>query len=198
MPKFYKKIIFIIVALTIITSGVLIIRATGGSEGGSGINCAQHPGSCITKGLIAHWAFEEGTGQTATDLSGNGNDGTLGASSSAGTDDPKWTFGGLPSEAMGEQGALEFDGTNDYVKADGVCDDIDAQDFTVTAWVKSSASAAQQFIVAFNDSGGGNRLLLGHPASNADLQMVDTAWHDSNVQIVRQHQVIFGTALLTK
>lgn len=31
----------------------------------------------ITSGLIAHWKFDEGSGTTAADLSGNNNTGTL-------------------------------------------------------------------------------------------------------------------------
>jgi hypothetical protein len=51
--------------------------------------------------LIAHWALDDGTGTTASDSSGNGNDGTL-------VGGPVWIAGTIG-------GALEFDGSNDYV-----------------------------------------------------------------------------------
>ena len=50
--------------------------------------------------LVAHWRFDETSGTTALDSSGNGLNGTL-------EGDPQWVAG-----AIG--GALEFDG-DDYV-----------------------------------------------------------------------------------
>lgn len=41
-----------------------------------------------TVGLVAYYRFEEGGGQTVNDLTGNGNDGTLGDSGSIAADDP--------------------------------------------------------------------------------------------------------------
>ncbi|MHC4616748.1 MAG: LamG domain-containing protein [Planctomycetota bacterium] len=71
-------------------------------------------------GLVAHWKFDEGTGPTAYDSAGT-NDGTL-------VNGPVWTTGVL-------DGALEFDGINDYVT---VPDDPSLNitgDITVSAWV---------------------------------------------------------------
>jgi hypothetical protein len=50
----------------------------------------------ITTGLVGHWKFDEGSGITAGDSSGNNNTGTL-------TNGPTWTTGKLG-------GALSFDG----------------------------------------------------------------------------------------
>ena len=41
-------------------------------------------------GLVAHYRLNEGTGQTAGDGTGNGHNGTLGASTSADSADPTW------------------------------------------------------------------------------------------------------------
>ena len=43
---------------------------------------------------LAQWAFNEGSGQTVADASGNGRNGTLGASTAAGGDDPTWIAAG--------------------------------------------------------------------------------------------------------
>ena len=43
---------------------------------------------------LAQWAFNEGSGQTVADSSGNGRNGTLGASTAAGADDPTWVNAG--------------------------------------------------------------------------------------------------------
>ena len=47
-------------------------------------------------GLFAYWRFEEGTGQTSADSTGNGNTVILGADANAAADDPTWAGGGAP------------------------------------------------------------------------------------------------------
>ncbi|NQT03161.1 MAG: LamG domain-containing protein, partial [Planctomycetes bacterium] len=56
----------------------------------------------VSANLVAHWKFDDGSGATAQDSSGNGYDGTL-------FGEPTWVAGNIG-------GALEFDGTNDYVE----------------------------------------------------------------------------------
>ncbi|HUU18843.1 MAG TPA: LamG domain-containing protein [Sedimentisphaerales bacterium] len=51
--------------------------------------------------LVGWWKFDDGTGTTAVDSSGNGNDATV-------YGDPQWIDGWL-------DGALQFDGVDDYV-----------------------------------------------------------------------------------
>jgi len=55
----------------------------------------------LTSGLIGHWKFDEGSGGTASDCSGNDNSGIL-------MNGPSWVTGKY-------NGALSFDGINDYV-----------------------------------------------------------------------------------
>jgi len=43
-------------------------------------------------GLMAYWNFDEGSGQTAFDLTANGNDGQLGSLSGIDSNDPRWVF----------------------------------------------------------------------------------------------------------
>jgi hypothetical protein len=84
-----------------------------------------------TSGLIAHWTFDEGSGQTVADSSGNGHNGTLGNDTGAAADDPTWT-------CVAGGNALTFDGTATWVNA-GDIDAIDgATKLTVVAWVKSA------------------------------------------------------------
>jgi hypothetical protein len=52
--------------------------------------------------LLVHWRLDEGSGITAYDSSGNGNDGTF-------TGEPQWVDG------YNSAGALQFDGVDDYV-----------------------------------------------------------------------------------
>lgn len=88
-------------------------------------------------GLVAYWKFDEGSGTTAGDSSGNGNDGTL-----TGTPGPEWTTGKIG-------GALSFDGTDDLVDvADEITLDIPTSNgFTVGAWIKLSDVTDYRIIV---------------------------------------------------
>ena len=89
-------------------------------------------------GLVAYWAFDEGSGKKATDLTGNGHDGEFAG-------DPKWVDGVFNS-------ALEFDGVDDHVK---VADD-DALDLTdavtLMAWFNPSAALTSRRMMVKNNS----------------------------------------------
>lgn len=47
-------------------------------------------------GLAAYFSFDEGVGQTAGDLSGNGNTAQLGATANVHSVDPSWVDSGVP------------------------------------------------------------------------------------------------------
>jgi hypothetical protein len=85
----------------------------------------------VLSGIVSHWEFDEGGGTTAYDSVGN-NDGTvLGAG---------WTTGKV-------NGALSFDGQNDYVS---VPDDVSLNitgDITIVAWVNIKQGSSYQGIV---------------------------------------------------
>ena len=80
----------------------------------------------ITTGLQGHWKLDETSGTTAVDSSGNGNDGTLTNMNPA----SDWVPGQI-------NGALDFDGNNDYVNAgsDASIDDVFTSGGTVSAWI---------------------------------------------------------------
>src|SRR3989344_7262776 len=86
-----------------------------------------------TRGLVGYWNFEEGTGQTVNDSSDQNNDGTLGADSSASTDDPAWR-----ASKAGLGGALNFDddGTGDVVNYgdNSTLETITQGDHTISFW----------------------------------------------------------------
>ena len=82
-------------------------------------------------GPIAHWTFDEGSGQTAGDSVGT-NDGTLGSTSGAESSDPTWV-------CVSGGNALDFDGTDDYVfVSDSASLNFGTGDFTVALWVNSN------------------------------------------------------------
>jgi hypothetical protein len=82
--------------------------------------------------LVGWWRFDEGFGTVANDSSGYGNDGTF-------SGDPQWTVGMLG-------GALEFDGTDDYIE---VPDNESLQlweRFTLAAWIYQTESSSSRII----------------------------------------------------
>ncbi len=130
--------------------------------------------------LIAHWRFDEGSGDIAFDISGNGNDGTInGAQSVPGV-------GGS---------ALEFDGVDDYVETPILDVPVDG---TVEAWVNTAISDVRQAVISSHNNeefrlhlnyrpgtGGatpgflGLNVLYGSLAAYTDIgsEMYDGSWH---------------------
>ncbi|HEY3319276.1 MAG TPA: LamG-like jellyroll fold domain-containing protein [Planctomycetota bacterium] len=83
-------------------------------------------------GLVAHWTFDEGSGTTAADSSGNGYDGTL-------VNGPIWTTGLMgPSD-------LQFDGVSSYVNVPNA-PDLGGGSFTVAAWIYPDSDNAITFV----------------------------------------------------
>jgi len=72
--------------------------------------------------LVALWKFDEGFGNIAHDTSGNGNDGTF-------VGDPLWAAGKTG-------GALEFNGSSDYIEVpfSESLRVMNQGDFTIAAW----------------------------------------------------------------
>jgi len=91
-------------------------------------------------GLLAHWEFDEGSGTTARDGSGNGHDGTL-------LGDPKWVAGIIGS------GALSLDGTDGLVEVPHNASLNLTDALTITAWVKLHDLSTYYFIVSKQPSG---------------------------------------------
>jgi hypothetical protein len=91
----------------------------------------------ISQGLLAHWAFDEGSGNVANDSSGNNYHGILKGDPNSTGDKPVWTAGRV-------NGALEFDGNNDYVDLGDInaleFDRYGEDRFTISLWVKPYAA----------------------------------------------------------
>jgi hypothetical protein len=83
--------------------------------------------------LVGYWNLDEGTGATAKDGSGNGNDGTINGA--------LWTSGKVG-------GALSFDGVNDYVDCGTRSILMPTTAITVEAWFKANNVNAYGTIVS--------------------------------------------------
>ncbi|MCY4403611.1 MAG: LamG domain-containing protein [Candidatus Poribacteria bacterium] len=95
-------------------------------------------GNVAEDGLIGYWAFDEGAGKTAADVSGNGHNGEFAGA-------PKWVDGKFNS-------ALEFDGVDDHVKVKDN-DSLDLTDkITLMAWFNPSDALTSRRMMVKNDS----------------------------------------------
>jgi hypothetical protein len=89
-----------------------------------------------TAGLVGYWAFDDGSGGTASDGSGNGHTGTL-------TYGPTWQSG--TNCKLG--GCLSFDGVNDYVNVADAADLRITGSLTISAWIRPASPGSKQTIV---------------------------------------------------
>jgi len=80
--------------------------------------------------LVGWWRFDEGSGTTASDSSGNGNDGTLEGGA-------QWVAGQLGP-------ALEFNGSGARVVAPYI--PLDSRSFTITMWVNPVLYTGEQVV----------------------------------------------------
>jgi len=101
-------------------------------------------GVAVPQGLVGYWKFDEGSGQIASDSSGNGLNGTLNGS-------PEWVAGQLG-------GALDFDGSGDYVEIPhdprlSITDEI-----TIAAWTNMRADASGEMAIVSKGGWGANDL----------------------------------------
>ncbi len=102
--------------------------------------------------LVAQWRFDDGSGTTAADSSGNGNDGVLEGGAT-------WVAGQLG-------GAIQFDGSSARVVAANI--PLDNRSFTVTMWVNPVLYTGEQVVFSTGLTGANNtdmHFRLGGPGS---------------------------------
>ncbi|MHC4702695.1 MAG: LamG domain-containing protein, partial [Planctomycetota bacterium] len=99
--------------------------------------------------LVGWWKFDETSGDTVFDSSGNGNDGTI-------TGTTQWEPDGMRG------GALAFDGSQSYVTIPngGDLTLINKGDFTITMWFKQDVVTGIANLLQQTDVGGTGRTLL--------------------------------------
>ena len=99
-------------------------------------------------GLVAYWNFDESSGSTADDSSGQRNDGTLYDFNTTNTDGntpPQWVDGKFDK-------ALSFDGVDDYVLVKD-SDSLDITDeITIEAWVYWKGGSGWRSIISKPDA----------------------------------------------
>ena len=108
-------------------------------------------GDAPTEGLIAHWNFDEGTGDIAYDSAGY-NDGTL-------VNGPVWTTGRIDL-------GLDFDGVDDYVSVpdDSSLDFASGENFSVAAWfrIEAGETSGEPILQKYSNSNQSGYALFGN------------------------------------
>ncbi len=117
--------VWVMGSITINNGATIKLSPSYGSQSGVLLaGTANAASATLDQGLILHFAFEDGSGTTATNLSGSGNNGTL-------VGGPNWVAGKLGT-------GLSFPAANDYVNVSPGTDykfSAD-QDFSVSTWMK--------------------------------------------------------------
>ena len=90
----------------------------------------------LENSLVGYWNFDEDSGDVASDVSGNGNDGTIHGAKLV---DGKYGM------------ALEFDGKDDYVEAPFPTQLIGDKPFTVSFWMKYIPQQSRTWIMDIGD-----------------------------------------------
>ncbi|MCP4992836.1 MAG: LamG domain-containing protein, partial [Gammaproteobacteria bacterium] len=99
--------------------------------------------------FLASWSFEEGSGTTTADTSGNGNDGTLNGGIAWSTD-----------TESGSGYALAFDGVDDYVALPHIIDPVNGA-FTAELWFNVTDHPNNRSMLQQQNGNGSGRTWLG-------------------------------------
>lgn len=97
---------------------------------------------------------------------------------------------GTNNVTWGSDGLFTFDGTNDYMAIDDVCDDVAGGDFTLEAIIKCSG-LDHKSVMSFNQSNGNNRALFMVRTNGMGIYD-NSAWHigTKNVNDNAYHHVV--------
>lgn len=104
----------------------------------SGVATGDGETPYLSTNLIGHWKFNETSGTTAADSSGNGNSGTLnGMSGCTSSQDSCANSGWTSTNKKWGTGSIMFDGTDDYVQySNPTSFNYGTADFTIEAWIR--------------------------------------------------------------
>lgn len=133
-----------------------------------------------TDGLVGAWLFDDGTGNTVADSSGNNLNGEVTSGS------PTWVEGKFG-------GAMQFGGADMVTVSDD--DALDLTSFTIAAWINSPSTSGKWHVIAAKEARnptGRNYGIFGHvnngsihysftsggwKSFDAPTNVTDGAWH---------------------
>jgi hypothetical protein len=142
------------------------------------------PTATTASGLVAHWEFDEGSGQTAADSSGTGNNGTLGTTGGVESADPTWA-------CVSGGNALNFDGVDDQVLAP----DYDVlSTISISTWIKWDVVGASEGIISKRTDSevAGNWALRGDNTTPGYLEWMVWSGLDSSESLLTSTAITPG------
>ena len=125
----------------------------------------------VEDGIVAYWAFNETSGETASDSSGNGHDGTL---------------MGNPQRVDGYfGGALEFNQAGDEVNVPFHAD-LNQETFTICAWANvEPGSADHRAVVSSRDAPPTGYIFYAEPSNTWEFWTGDGEWRKTQGPAVK-------------
>ncbi len=135
--------LLVVISIIGLLSTIAIVSMSGSRDKAriaSAISFERSLHDSLGSSLVAQYDFEEGSGSSAGDFSGNGNTGTLVGSPYWSTDTPY----------AGSKYSLGFGGGNYVDTARGL--GLGSTNFTISAWIKTTSAAGQMYFAATNSS----------------------------------------------
>ena len=139
------ELLVVIAVIGLLGSIIFAITGGAGKQGrvAKGMYFGQHLQNSLGSYLVGRWSFDEGSGVTAYDTSGWGNNGTL-------VNSPVWRCATVDSNytPSGQGCSLEFNGGTRYVNG-GNHTSFDITDaITIEAWVRPASESGYRRIVS--------------------------------------------------
>jgi hypothetical protein len=128
--------------------------------------------------LVGYWKFDDGSGNIARDSSGNGNDGTFNG-------DPQWVDGYFG-------GALDFDGSGDWLDCGTDPSLAISGEVTMTVWIKLNSVGLDQKVGGNQDNANGGYKMTVYNNDKVEFE-VRTSSNSSSLN----RDVAGGTVLQT-
>ncbi|HUU92771.1 MAG TPA: LamG domain-containing protein, partial [Phycisphaerae bacterium] len=124
----------------------------GGTYAFADVVGAAASGAAPSGNVVAHWAFDDGTGTNAQNAASPGtNDGTL---ENFPVDDSQWVAGLIGT------GALQFDGSDDQVSIVGYQGISGTGARTIAGWIKASDTKADANIMSWGTDSPGQKWIF--------------------------------------
>jgi hypothetical protein len=166
------------------------VAGSGGGAGNAGSGGSTTtvpdaaPESPLNMGLVGRWKFDEGTGASSTDSSGNDNAGYLVGS-------PTWSTPGFPAAKYPNPAGLHFDGIDDHVELGTRGLPALNAPHSIAFWMRyGTLGTTYQVAVGFGDGGTG-RLKLGLRSSSIAIWRNGTAIVAIGAPAAGWHHVVY-------
>lgn len=147
--------LLVIIAVIGLLSSIVLVNLRGSrnkAKIAKTLEFSQSVQHAIGNEAVGIWNFDEGSGTTAQDISGYGNNGTIYGGASFTEDTPYKVMG----SGQGKY-ALSFDGVNDYISLPNNTFSSLSQG-TIAAWIYPTGSGAQQTIFECSYGGSANMI----------------------------------------